>query len=84
GPGLVYGYTAELDTAAHLFGIGSPQWHTAAAAVDALLSGLLEALPPNAALLVTADHGGLNVPPEARVDLDSDPRLAAGIRVVAG
>ncbi|GAB4960796.1 hypothetical protein MAHJHV55_13240 [Mycobacterium avium subsp. hominissuis] len=21
GPGLVYGYTAELDTAAHLFGI---------------------------------------------------------------
>lgn len=80
----MYGYTAELDTAAHLFGIGSPQWHTAAAAVDALLSGLLEALPPNAALLVTADHGGLNVPPEARVDLDSDPRLAAGIRVVAG
>ncbi|WP_042906141.1 alkaline phosphatase family protein, partial [Mycobacterium avium] len=58
GPGLVYGYTAELDTAAHLFGIGSPQWHTAAAAVDALLSGLLEALPPDAALLVTADHGG--------------------------
>lgn len=84
GPGLVHGYTAELDTAAHLFGIGSPQWHTAAAAVDALLSGLLEALPPNAALLVTADHGGLNVPPDARVDLDSDPRLAAGIRVVAG
>ncbi len=83
GPGLVYGYTAELDTAAHLFGIGSPQWHTAAAAVDALLSGLLEALPPNAALLVTADHGGLNVPPEARVDLDCDPRLAAGIRVAA-
>lgn len=46
GPGLVYGYTGELDTAAHLFGIGSPQWHTAAAAVDALLSGLLDSLPP--------------------------------------
>ena len=61
-PGLVYGYTAELDTAAHVFGIGSPQWHAAAAAVDALLTRLVETLPPNAALLVTADHGGLNVP----------------------
>ncbi|MCA2243868.1 alkaline phosphatase family protein [Mycobacterium sp. WUMAC-067] len=83
-PGLVYGYTAELDTAAHVFGVSSEQWHAAAASVDALLSRLLEALPPNAALLVTADHGGLNVPPEARIDLDADPRLVQGVRVVAG
>ncbi|EUA55602.1 type I phosphodiesterase / nucleotide pyrophosphatase family protein [Mycobacterium intracellulare 1956] len=83
-PGLVYGYTAELDTAAHVFGVGSEQWHAAAASVDTLLSRLLEALPPNAALLVTADHGGLNVPPEARIDLDADARLARGVRVVAG
>ncbi|MGD1254141.1 alkaline phosphatase family protein [Mycobacterium seoulense] len=83
-PGLVYGYTAALDTAAHAFGVGSSQWHEAAAKVDALLTGLVETLPPGAALLVTADHGGFNVPPDARVDLDTDPRLAAGIRVVAG
>ncbi|WAJ46908.1 alkaline phosphatase family protein [Mycobacterium sp. Aquia_216] len=83
-PGLVYGYTADLDTAAHLFGIGSPHWHQAAARVDALLTRLLDALPAHAALLVTADHGGLNVPPQARVDLDTDTRLGAGIRVVAG
>ena len=84
GPGLVYGYSADLDTAAHLFGIGSPRWHEAAAHVDALLTRLVETLPPDAALLVTADHGGLNVPPDARVDLDTDPRLGAGVRVVAG
>ena len=83
-PGLVYGYTAELDTAAHVFGIGSPRWHEAATHVDALLTRLVETLSPNAALLVTADHGGLNVPPDARVDLDIDPRLGEGIRVVAG
>ena len=83
-PGLVYGYIGDLDTAAHVFGIGSPQWHEAAVRVHALLIRLVETLPPNAALLVTADHGGLNVPPEARVDLDTDPRLAAGVRVVAG
>jgi Type I phosphodiesterase / nucleotide pyrophosphatase len=83
-PGLVYGYTADLDTAAHVFGIGSPRWHEAAGRVDALLTRLVDTLPPNTALLVTADHGGLNVPPEARVDLDTDPRLAEGVRVVAG
>ena len=83
-PGLVYAYTVDLDTAAHVFGIGSPRWHEAAAHVDALLTRLVETLPPNAVLLVTADHGGLNVPPEARVDLDTDPRLAQGVRVVAG
>jgi len=83
-PGLVYGYTAELDTAAHLFGIGSPRWHSAAAQVDELLTRLVEELPPDAALLVTADHGGLNAPVAARVDIGVDPRLAAGVRVVAG
>jgi predicted AlkP superfamily pyrophosphatase or phosphodiesterase len=83
-PGLVYGYAADLDTAAHLFGIGSPRWHEAAAQVDALLTRLVEALPPDAVLLVTADHGGLNVPPDARVDLDTEPHLGEGVRVVAG
>ena len=83
-PGLVYGYAADLDTAGHVFGIGSPRWHEAAASVDALLTRLVETLPPNAALLVTADHGGLNVPADARVDLDLDPRLSEGVRVVAG
>lgn len=83
-PGLVYGYIADLDTAAHVFGIESPHWHRAAARVDALLTRLVNELPANTALLVTADHGGLNVPPEARIDLDSDTRLSAGIRVVAG
>ena len=83
-PGLVYGYTADLDTAAHVFGIGSTEWHEAGGRVNTLLSRLVEKVPANSALLVTADHGGLNVPADARVDLDTDPRLGEGIRVIAG
>jgi hypothetical protein len=83
-PELVYAYTAALDTAAHLSGIGSPEWHAAGAYVDTLLTRLVEALPRDAALLITADHGGLNVPQDRRIDLDGDPRLSAGVRVVAG
>jgi Type I phosphodiesterase / nucleotide pyrophosphatase len=83
-PGLLYAYTAELDTAAHVFGIDSPEWHAAAVRVDALLTRLVEALPSDAALLITADHGGLNVPADERIDLDADPRLRAGVHAVAG
>jgi hypothetical protein len=82
--GLVYAYTSALDTAAHLFGIASAQWAQAAAGIDALLSRLMEELPEDAALIVTADHGGLDIAPEARIDLDADPRLSEGVRVVAG
>ncbi|MEB3050018.1 nucleotide pyrophosphatase/phosphodiesterase family protein [Mycolicibacter sp. MYC123] len=83
-PGLIYGYTAALDHAAHLSGIGSPHWHAAAAKVDALLRHLIEELPGDAALVVTADHGGLNVPDDARIDCDAEPMLRNGIRVIAG
>jgi hypothetical protein len=84
GPGLVYGYTAALDTAAHRFGIASPEWAAAAAGVDALLARIVEDLPSDAALLVTADHGGLDVAPVGRIDVAADARLTDGLRVLAG
>ncbi len=84
GPGLVYGYHPPLDTAAHVFGIESPQWLAAAAEVDRLLDRLVDELPPDAALLVTADHGGMNVPAGKRIDVDADRGLRAGVRVIAG
>ncbi len=84
GPGLVYGYTSALDTAAHVYGIASPEWAQAATGVDALLTRIVEELPDDAALLITADHGGLDVAPGARIDIATNPLLAEGIRVVAG
>jgi Type I phosphodiesterase / nucleotide pyrophosphatase len=84
GPGLVFGYTARVDTAAHLHGIASPSWAAAAADAGVLIERLVVGLPPDAALLVTADHGGLDVPASSRFDLGVDLRLSAGVRVVAG
>jgi hypothetical protein len=84
GPGLVYGYHPTLDAISHSHGIASAQWASAASRVDRLITRLVEGLPPDAALLVTADHGALDIPPDTRVDLAADPRLSAGLRVVAG
>jgi hypothetical protein len=81
---LVYGYTPEVDRAGHLYGVGSTEWLAAVTEVDGLVSRLLDGLPPDAALLVTADHGMLDVPADDRVDVDTHRLLRKGIRVLAG
>jgi len=83
-PTLVYGYHADLDTAGHRHGVDSPEWREAAKGVDELLERVVSGLPPDAALVVTADHGQLNVPPEHRFHLEADPRLREGLHLVAG
>jgi hypothetical protein len=84
GPTLVYGYHPDLDKTGHRCGVDSPQWMAAAADVDRLLGLLAEGLPPGSALLVTADHGQVDVPPGRRFDIDADDRLRVGVRLVAG
>ncbi|HEX2418324.1 MAG TPA: nucleotide pyrophosphatase/phosphodiesterase family protein, partial [Micromonosporaceae bacterium] len=81
---LVYGYTPEVDRAGHLYGVGSAEWLAAVSEVDRLLTRLLDGLPPDAALLVTADHGMLDVPAGDRVDVDTHRSLRKGIQVLAG
>jgi hypothetical protein len=83
-PCLVFGYEPALDHAGHESGVDSPAWRDAAAQVGRLLGMLVDGLPTDAALLVTADHGQLDVPTERRFDIDSDPRLSADVRLVAG
>ena len=81
---LVYGYHADLDRAGHESGVGSQPWLQAAAEIERLLRLLIGRLPADAALIVTADHGQIDIPYEFRVDLDADPRLREGLAVVAG
>jgi type I phosphodiesterase/nucleotide pyrophosphatase len=84
GPALVYGYHGELDRQGHEAGVDSAPWQDAARGVDDLLDRLVSGLPANAALLVTADHGQLNVPADGRFDISADPSLGAGVTTVAG
>jgi hypothetical protein len=81
---LVYGYIPELDLTGHVRGIDSPSWRAQLALIDRVVEQLVSGLPEDAALLVTADHGMLDVPAATRVDLDAEPALSDGVRVLAG
>jgi hypothetical protein len=81
---LVYGYIPELDKAGHGFGLTSPEWAEAASDVDDVVSRLVEELPADAALLITADHGQRDIPFDRRLDIDADPALGAGVELFAG
>jgi hypothetical protein len=84
GPVLVSGYHPEVDRAGHDHGLTSDEWHAAAIDVDRLVDRLVTGLAPDAALLLTADHGQLDVPATGRFDIAADPRLSAGVKLVAG
>lgn len=81
---LVYGYTAELDLTGHVRGLDSASWRAQLALVDRLVEQVVDGLPEDATLLVTADHGMLDVPADTRLDLDAHPELTAGVRLLAG
>ena len=52
--------------------------------IDAEAEQLREALPPQARLLVVADHGMVDCPAERRIDVDEDPELRDGLALIGG
>ncbi len=82
--GLVYGYTPELDLTGHVRGVDSDSWRLQLALVDRTVEQVVAGLPDDAALLVTADHGMLDVTSSTRVDVDEEPALLDGVALLAG
>ncbi|MGZ4633055.1 MAG: alkaline phosphatase family protein [Actinomycetes bacterium] len=81
---LVYVYYGDLDSTGHRSGCTSQAWRLQLAHVDRLAEQLAAAMPADAMLLVTADHGMLDVPAAGRIDLATRPELDAGVRLMTG
>lgn len=79
---FVYAYFGDLDLIGHLHGPGSPEWVQSLREVDAFVADLSTDLPPDCALVVTADHG--MVIAENIIDIDTSPALLADVAAVAG
>ncbi|WP_454704034.1 alkaline phosphatase family protein [Schumannella luteola] len=82
--GIAYLYIPELDVAAHAHGWESTEWTSALETADAALASLAAALGPRGGMLVTADHGVLDVPAHSHVLVDEHPGLLDGVRHIAG
>jgi type I phosphodiesterase/nucleotide pyrophosphatase len=81
---FVYGYYPRLDTAGHVSGVRSQSWRDELTAVDRAVRLLAEQLPPATLLVVTGDHGMVDLRPNERLDLADYPELASGVRLLAG
>ncbi|MBX7446246.1 MULTISPECIES: alkaline phosphatase family protein [unclassified Arthrobacter] len=84
GPSLMYFYVNELDKAGHRYGCQSEQWEHQLEELDATVKRLNASLPAGTTILLTADHGMLDVPEPQRIDFSADPALVERVRHTAG
>lgn len=82
--GVAYVYWAAVDVNGHVHGVGSDQWRAAVRDVDDLVRGLVERLPSETSLWVTADHGMIDVPEDGKVDAEAVPALADDVVLLGG
>ena len=81
---LVYLYWGEVDKVGHVHGSQSWQWGDEVESVDAALRELAARVPDDTSVVVTADHGMVDVPFADRVDLIHEPGLMVGVRHLGG
>ncbi|WP_236683174.1 alkaline phosphatase family protein [Demequina globuliformis] len=83
-PGVSYCYWGEIDAAGHKHGWQSDQWVAALEDADRELSGLARRLPKGAAMVVTADHGMVDVTGGRVWDVGAHAGLRQDVDLVAG
>ena len=82
--GIAYVYVPELDMTGHSHGWESAEWTQRLETIDAAVRDLSSALGAGDTLLVTADHGVLDIPEHGHIHVDATPELLDGVRFLAG
>lgn len=81
---LTYVYERSLDHAGHEHGIASARWRDRLRWTDGLAAALADGLPSGTGLLITGDHGMVDVPREGCVVLEDEPDLMADLDLIGG
>ena len=79
-PGYTYLYLPEVDAAAHHHGPSAAATGEVVREVEAALTRLVQALPPSARFVASADHGLVDVPPAARHAVSAEDPLGRLLR----
>jgi Type I phosphodiesterase / nucleotide pyrophosphatase len=67
---ITYLYFPELDSTAHASGANSTEWLRKVEDLDAAVRSLIASLPDQVGVILTADHGIVDVPRESQILLD--------------
>jgi hypothetical protein len=81
---LIYLYVPELDINAHAHGWESARWLAQLESLDAETARFAGTLRPDEGMILTADHGVVDVPGARQVLFDTVPALVAGVRHIGG
>lgn len=81
---LVYLYLNELDKTGHRSGCTSADWGDRLEDLDRSMRSLTAKVPPNTLLLLTADHGMVDVEAARHIDFSTDAALLDGVAHTGG
>ncbi|GAA2222202.1 alkaline phosphatase family protein [Herbiconiux moechotypicola] len=81
---LAYLYVPELDQLAHAKGWESDRWLAGLETLDAEFGAFERTLRRDEGVLVTADHGVVDVPASSHILFGENPALMAGVKLVGG
>jgi Type I phosphodiesterase / nucleotide pyrophosphatase len=81
---LVYTYERELDHTGHVLGSESQEWLDQLERIDDFCEQLRARLDDDVCLIITGDHGMVDVPTERQLIVEDSPVLMAGLSAVAG
>lgn len=81
---VTYAYESRLDHTGHAKGCTSPDWREMLTTIDQEIADLRAELPRDTVLVVTADHGMLDLPMDERFDVDTQPGLMEDVDLLAG
>lgn len=81
---FVYLYERELDATGHHEGCGSVPWRAMLDEIDEYMETLRNSLPSDVCLLITGDHGMVDVPEAKQIVIEDIPGLSDGIALISG
>lgn len=83
-PGLTYLYFRAVDKAGHHAGWESDEWAAALEQVDSLIGNVVRLSAPGTLVVVTADHGMVDIDLDQQIDIADHEKLAEGVWKVGG
>ncbi len=81
---FVYTYERRLDHVGHGRGVASHEWASVLHQIDNWIEQLRASLDPSTVLLITGDHGMVDVPKKHQIVIEDDPQLAGDLDLIGG